>query len=77
MTICTQCGQFIKTHKARHLSPDMLKLVGIMNKNQITLKNLEYTLGISKRTLMNWMNDPHQKIKPTHVDMLRLKGYAE
>lgn len=76
MKICKCCGQVIKIKVHRELkNKDTLRFIKIMEKNNLSLNDIQNILGVSKRTLMRWLSLKDGKIKHIYFDMLLLKGY--
>lgn len=76
MKICKCCGQVVKIKVKRELkNKDTLCLIKIMEKNNLSLTDINSILGVSKRTLMRWLSLKEGKIKPIYFEMLKMKGY--
>lgn len=76
MEVCRSCGQVVRLVNRRSLkNKDTLKLIKIMEKNNLSVQHILNILGISKRTLMRWLSLKNGKIKTIYFEMLSLKGY--
>lgn len=75
MKICKHCGSFPRFNQPRTFeNPDIKRLISIMERNHLMPKDLQELLGVSKRTVMRWMNS-QAKIKNLYFEILLLKGY--
>ena len=78
--ICETCGQGIVLKNPRNFkNPDVIKLVAIMKKNNLSLKEMRELLEISPRTLMRWLSVPDNRkiVKPVYFTVLKMKGFEE
>lgn len=76
---CKTCGYLLPLPKREKLlTPDTIKMLKIMKKNNFTQTTLANAIGISQGTVAGWFTHTRNlqgKIKSIYFEILKNKGY--
>ncbi len=76
MKMCKACKQFITVEPMENINhPDAKRILAVMEKHNLTLKEIADLLNVSYRSMYRWIKEKDRAMKPIYFEILKLKGY--